>query len=108
MLRREHDVKREASPTGTYKQTNQKDQTVFMDKYQTPVFEQMDMKQAVFTVEYSSDHSGCYTKRQTKHEQTYYYTDHQQLVSSKQSSRSTPGIFANHRNVTRTILNLCN
>lgn len=55
-----------------------------MEKYQTPVFEQMDMKQDVFTVEYSSDHSGYCMKRQTKQEQKYYYTDHQQLVSSKQ------------------------
>lgn len=84
MLRKEHNVKNEVTPTGTYKQTKQKDQRVFMEKYRTPVFEQMDMKQDVLTVENSSDHSGCCRKRQTKHEQTYYYTDHQQLVSSKQ------------------------
>lgn len=72
MLRREHNVKSEATPTGTHKQTQQKDQTVFMEKYQTPVFEQMDMKRDVFTVEYSSDHSGCCMKRQTKQEQPYY------------------------------------
>lgn len=83
MLRREHNVKSEVTPTGTYKQTKQKDQRVFMEEYQTPVFEQMDMKRDVLTVENSSDHSGCCRKRQTKHEQTYYYTDHQQLVSSK-------------------------
>lgn len=61
-----------------------KAQTVLMEKYCTPVFEQMDVKQDVFTSEYSSDHSGCYRKRHRKPEQKCCYTDHQQLVSSKQ------------------------
>lgn len=34
MLRREHDVNSEAAPPGTHKQTNHKDQTALMEKYQ--------------------------------------------------------------------------
>lgn len=34
MLRREHDVNSEPAPPGTHKQTNQKDQTALMEKYQ--------------------------------------------------------------------------
>lgn len=55
-----------------------------MEKYQTPACGQMDMKQGLFTAEYSLDHSGCCVKRQIKHEQKCCYTDHQQLASSKQ------------------------
>lgn len=51
MLRREHNVNSEAAPTGTYKQTNKKDLTALMEKYQTPACGQMDMKQGLFTVE---------------------------------------------------------
>lgn len=78
MLRREHNVNSEVAPTGTYEQTNQKDQITLMEKYQTPACGQMDVKQGLFTVEYSLDHSGCCMKWQTKHEQKCCYTDHQQ------------------------------
>lgn len=77
MLRREDDVNSEAAPPGTCKQTIQKDQTALMEKQQTPACGQMGMKQGLFTVEYSLDHSGCCMRRQTKHEQQCCYTDHQ-------------------------------
>lgn len=102
MLRREHNVNSEAAPTGTCKQTNQKDQTALMEKYQTPACGQMDMNQGLFTVEYSSDHSGCCMKKQTKHEQKCCYTDHQQLASSKQRHlHRAPGALQEYLQTTK-------
>lgn len=76
----ENNITSRATPTDTYQQTKQKDLTVFTVEYQTEVFEQMDMKWDVFTLEYSSDHSGGCMKSQIKREQMYYYIDHQNLV----------------------------
>lgn len=102
MLGREHNVNSEAAPTGACKQTNQKDQTALMEKHQAPACGQMDMKQGLFTAEYSLDHSGCCMKRQTKHEQKCCYTDHQQLASSKQRDpHRVPGALQEYLQTTK-------
>lgn len=62
----EQHIKSRAAPTDTYKQTKQKDLTVFTEEYQTQVFEQMDTKWDVFTLEYSSDHSGRLYEKSNK------------------------------------------
>lgn len=102
MLRREHNVNSEAAPTGTYKQTNQKDQTALTGKYQTSACGQMDMNQGLFTVEYSLDPSGCCMKRQAKHGQKCCYTDQHQLASSKQRHpHRAPGALQEYLQTTK-------